>query len=162
MIALLVGTALALAALAFVLWPLFREPGPRALAPAAPPTESQEQTASQRAVEALREVEFDRQTGKLSESDYAALRATYTREALAAMRAEDAVAAVADDEVEAMVLAYRTRHPSCATCGPRPEGDAVYCSSCGGYLAGKCGRCGAAVTEAGARFCAACGNVLAA
>ena len=34
---------------------------------------------------ALREIEFDRETGKLSDDDYASLKAKYTGEALAAL-----------------------------------------------------------------------------
>jgi hypothetical protein len=157
---LIVGTVIALLALAFILYPLFSDAiGPRAQE--APPP--REPSATERAVAALREVEFDRHTGKLSDSDYATLKATYTQEALAAMRAEDAtVADVHDDEVEATILRYRARGRECLTCGPRPEPDAVYCSDCGYYLAGRCGRCGAGVSEVGARFCAACGASLAA
>ena len=159
MTALVVGTAVALLALAFVLYPLFSDAiAPRA--PEAPPP--REPSAAERAVAALREVEFDRHTGKLSDSDYAVLKATYTREALAAMRAEGAGATVNDDEVEATILRYRAPRRECPTCGPRPEPDAIYCSTCGYYLAGKCGQCGAPVSETGARFCAACGAGLAA
>jgi len=160
MTALLVGAALALAALAFVLYPLFRDapPAPPAAAPARPA-----ETASARAVAALREVEFDRETGKLSDSDYAALKAAYTSEALAALRAEDATqAAVRDTQAEALIRAYRARNVVCESCGPRPEPDAIYCSQCGRYLAGACGSCGSPVTEAGARYCGACGEALAA
>ena len=38
---------------------------------------------------ALREIEFDRATGKLSDVDYADLKTRYTREAIDAMRRED-------------------------------------------------------------------------
>jgi rRNA maturation endonuclease Nob1 len=113
-------------------------------------------------------VEFDRHTGKLSDSDYATLKATYTREALAAIRTEQAtteqatITAVNDDEVEATILRYRVARRECPTCGPRPEPDAVYCSSCGRRLGGPCDRCGASVPEAGARFCARCGHQFAA
>jgi hypothetical protein len=79
------------------------------------------------------------------------------------MRAEGAAAAAVDDEeVEATILRYRAPRRECPTCGPRPEPDAVYCSACGHYLAGKCGRCGAPVSETGARYCATCGAALAA
>lgn len=159
MIALVLGTVLALAALAFVLVPLFAAPrapqlaSPRSSAPDAPVD----------AIAALREVEFDRETGKLSDSDYATLKAEYTRDALAALRAQDAATSgVSDAEVEAMILAYRTPRRSCDTCGPRPEADALYCSSCGRFLAGECARCGSSVTEPGARYCPACGATLAA
>jgi hypothetical protein len=161
---LIIGTALAIAALGFVLYPLFREGAP-VVRRASPVRRSREQSAAERAVAILREVEFDRETGKLSESDYDALKSTYTREALAAMRSEDSAAAVAgvpDDEVEAVILKYRARPTACESCGPRPEPDAIYCSSCGRYLAGVCGGCGARITETGARFCPACGGSLAA
>jgi hypothetical protein len=159
--ALLVGTALALVALAFVLHPLFRDSAPASAAPE--PARDHEPSERERAIAALREVEFDRETGKLSDSDYAALKSTYTRKALAALRAEESpAAALPDDEVEAVILAYRARHSECQTCGPRPEPDAIYCSSCGRYLAGACGRCGAPVTEPAARFCSVCGGTLAA
>lgn len=159
MIPLVLGTVLALAALAFVLVPLFVAPRARegtAPRPSAP-------DASVDAIAALREVEFDRETGKLSDSDYATLKAEYTRDALAALRAQDAAPpGVSDAEVEAMILAYRAPRRSCATCGPRPEADARYCSTCGRFLSGECARCGASVTEAGARYCPACGATLAA
>jgi len=160
MMPLLLGTALALGALAFVLVPLFRETP--LVVEAAPAVDPQESSPSQRAIDALREVEFDRETGKLSESDYTTMKATYTREALAAMRAEEsAKAPVSDDELEAMILAYRSP-AACAHCGAASEPDAVYCSSCGRYLPGQCHRCGAEVTEPGARFCTSCGETLAA
>lgn len=161
-VALVAGTALAVAGLAVVLYPLFAEPGP-ARAPGAQPTA---QTGErERAVDALREIEFDRETGKLSDVDYRELKATYTREAVAAMRAEESAAVLADaetDPAEAAVLAYRQRVHACVRCGPRPEPDAEYCSSCGGYLRGRCGHCAAVVSEAGAAFCTSCGSTLAA
>jgi hypothetical protein len=112
------------------------------------------------AVVALREIEFDRATGKLSDADYEELRTRYTESALQAMRS--GAASAPDDAAEAAVLAYRSRMKSCARCGPRPEPDAVYCSSCGSFLPGECASCGARVTEPGAAFCTSCGRQLAA
>ena len=106
MTALLVGTALAVASLLYVLYPIFRtELAPiRRPVPAAPRRQSP-------AVDSLRELEFDRQTGKISESDYAELKTRYTEQALTVMRAGNL--------------------PVCERCGPRPEADAEYCSNCG-------------------------------
>jgi hypothetical protein len=116
MIPMIVGTALAILALCFVLYPLFREPlGLQARTPA--PGRSVGVTT---AVDALREIEFDHATGKLSDTDYAELKSSYTQTAVEAMRGSDA--AVASDVI-------------CARCGPRPERDAVYCSECGRALA---------------------------
>jgi hypothetical protein len=104
------------------------------------------ETPKGRALAALREIEFDRATGKLSDADYEELTARYSAEALQHLRAEEAAAAPADGT------------PTCPACGPRPESDALFCSSCGRNLApvGTCTGCGAARAP-GARFCTECG-----
>jgi len=118
------------------------------------------------AVAALRELEFDRATGKLSDADYAELKARYTRAAVTAMRRTGTPAKPpgrpTDAEVEAQVRAHRQRLAGCPTCGPRPEPDAVYCSNCGRYLSDRCAACGAPVVAPEARYCINCGNRLAA
>ena len=156
---LIVGAILAVIALVIVLYPLFNElsiPSRRALKPDGA-------TPSVEAVQALREIEFDRETGKLSDGDYAALKTRYTREAVAAMRDEESgVASPAGDAAEAVILQYRRRQLGCSVCGPRPEPDAIYCSTCGRYLAASCAHCHAPITEIGARFCRSCGETLAA
>jgi hypothetical protein len=161
-VALVVGTALAIGALVFVLYPLFFEPQ-RSRRVSASRTQS---LTDDVAVAALREIEFDRATGKLSESDYAQLKEQYTSQALAAMRrtsSSDIGAPASDaDDVEAAIRAYRAARPICAVHGIRPEPDAVFCSECGRYLAGSCEQCGRRVEEVGARFCASCGHRLAA
>ena len=159
---LIIGTVIALIAVAFVLIPLFRDDVESPRRSAGPlPTDHR---GDDDAVGALREIEFDRATGKLSDSDYAALKSRYTAEALDAMRAAESEAATPDvsDLAEEAILRYRQRAVGCATCGPRPEPDALYCSTCGRYLPGRCNGCDAAVSEPGARFCASCGKTLAA
>jgi hypothetical protein len=163
-VALIVGTLLAVGALAFVLYPLFFGSNRRVYhAPLAP-----RQSEREVAVAALREIEFDRATGKLSDLDYAELKGRYTEEALVAMRREDARDAAApsadpvDDDIERAVRAYREQHPACPTCGPRPEDDAAFCSNCGRYLHDRCADCGAPVVALDARYCENCGNRLAA
>ena len=112
MTALVVGTLLALAALTWVLLPLF---APATLAssrqPASPRPDSEEEDPS---IQALREFEFDRASAKLSEEDYESLKARYMRQAVTSLRSGGT--------------------PICENCGPRPERDAVYCSKCGGML----------------------------
>jgi len=141
-----------------------------------------EETPKGLALAALKEIEFDRETGKLSDEDYAFLKSKYTGAALEALRAESAEAVVRPEpaesggggDVEAMIAA-RVRAlrsaatsappgaPVCPTCGPRPEPDAVFCSTCGQRLqeGGACAGCGAAL-EPGNRFCEQCGTGVAA
>jgi hypothetical protein len=164
-IALVVGTLLAIGAMAFVLAPLFREP---ALIPAPARRPAADAGARERAaVDALREIEFDRATGKLADGDYAALKARYTAEAVAALRAGSAASArqVDESDVEAAIRRAkeaRAAHPACPVHGPRPEDDALYCSDCGRFLGGACAHCGATSLAPGARFCEHCGHRLAA
>lgn len=102
---LVIGTLLAIAALSFVLYPLLigAYPGP---------VERTGETHSEnRAVDALREIEFDRATGKLSDTDYDALKASYTQQAINAMRSSN-------DSV-------------CENCGYETEAGAKFCSRCG-------------------------------
>ena len=112
MTALVIGTALAVASLCYVLYPLLR-PG-AALATPLPSRPGTERPSS--AVDALRELEFDRQTGKISDADYGSLKARYTEEAVTSMRAVD------------------SGGRACPSCGPRPEADAGFCSNCGARL----------------------------
>jgi hypothetical protein len=136
-----------------------------------------EETPKGVALTALKEIEFDRETGKLSDADYEFLKAKYTGQALEALRAEKASGGV--DDVEAMIAARvqslrsaTTSTPStrgldssrsCPSCGPRPETDALFCSTCGGRLplAGTCAGCGAALA-ADSQFCERCGARVAA
>jgi hypothetical protein len=158
-IPLVVGAILAVIALVIVLYPLFDElsvPSRRSRKP-------EGATPQAEAVQALREIEFDRETGKLSDSDYASLKSRYTRDAVAAMRDQEAgVAGESGDAAEAVILQYRRRQLGCTVCGPRPELDAIYCSTCGRYLAASCTHCHAPITEIGARYCNSCGETLAA
>lgn len=157
LVALVVGTALAVGALAFVLYPLFFDVKRRTASRPALPKES----PSDSAIRALREIEFDRATGKLSDADYAELRRDYGNRAVSEMRANTSTpSAPTSDPVEAKVRAWRESHRECKTCGVRPESDAAYCSTCGSYLDGRCDACGREIAETSAGFCSHCGSTL--
>jgi len=110
---ILIGTALALVALAFVLFPLFND----ALEFGSASSTRTPTDRTSTAIDALREIEFDHVTGKLTDHDYEALKASYTQQAVVAMRGE----------AHAVIV--------CGVCGPRPETNAVFCSACGRQLA---------------------------
>lgn len=105
MSALVIGTLLAIAALSFVLYPLLIGAYPSS-------TEKiGEKLSENRAVDALREIEFDRETGKLSDTDYDALKTSYTQKAIDAMRSSG--------------------NGVCSNCGYQTEAGAKFCSRCG-------------------------------
>ena len=127
------GVAAVLGALLLwmVLGPLLRK-----AAPADRPLEPEDPAETSRgvALAALRELELDREMGKLSASDYESLKASYTAEAVAALRAD----AVPDIEslVSARVRALSEPPPAfCSACGSRAEPDGLFCSNCGVRLA---------------------------
>jgi rRNA maturation endonuclease Nob1 len=173
----LAAAVVGVAVLWLVLQPVLRPSGREIL-----PTEpiDPEETPKGVALTALKEIEFDKETGKLSDADYEYLKGKYTAAALDALRHEPEE--VASDDIEAMVAAkvraLRSAsaaipsdastpppgsNPACTTCGPRPEPDATFCSSCGRRLSPRavCDRCGAALSP-DSRFCESCGRQVAA
>jgi len=143
---------LALAALAFVAYPLVRGIRERRV-PAMPDMETQ---AVYEDAEAL---ELDFRTGKLDAEEYQSLR--------------QGAAAGADDELEKRIKALRKerkQRPAPAVAGARRQcskcrapyepGD-LFCAKCGATLGqGRaCGNCGAPYDE-GDRFCVKCGKAL--
>ena len=165
MLEFVVGVLLASAAVWFVLTPIFRYVPAAASDADLMEDQDPEDDMSPQAValRALKEIEFDRATGKLSDADYDSLHRRYTAEALAALRAGSATPAPAAERAPAAAKA-RPATPTCPTHGPRPEPDAVFCSDCGrrlGAAPGYCARCGTTL-EQGARYCNSCGTRVAA
>ena len=123
MMALEIAGALAIALL--VIWvvfePLLGSPRPGLMIPE---PDAAEETRRGIALIALKEIEFDRETGKLSDDDYEMLKERYSAEALNALAEEERAAPSA-------VLAAVSAAVICPRCGPRSEGDALFCSSCG-------------------------------
>ena len=173
----LIAALVAVAVLWLVCQPILR-PGHQE--ERAPEPLDPEETPKGIALTALKEIEFDRETGKLSDSDYEFLKGKYTALALDALRQESEAAAF--DDVEAMIAAKvralrsasaatssnastrdSTVSPPCALCGPRPESDAIFCSTCGRRLVSPsaCASCGAALSP-DSRFCESCGRQVAA
>src|SRR5205809_3440466 len=161
MLELILGIVLATAATYFVLLPILRPAVESAGAPSADEGEDAADDMSPQtvALRALKEIEFDRATGKLSDADYEQLKAKYTAEALAAMRGEGAgYAARGEPDFPKQEMpappppprrAPLTAHRAhCPEHGARPEPDAAFCSECGrrlGTAPGYCVRCGTAL-----------------
>ncbi len=148
---LALGLLVALVAVFLVLEPVFRPTGFRV--PTSADDEEVDPALARRdlALAALKEIDFDQATGKLSDDDYERLRGKYTTEALEALRAAEPAAppapalgeggngngaAPTDDAVEAMITSARKSSKAkgrkfCIECGSVMEGSGRFCVECG-------------------------------
>ncbi len=157
---LAVGLVLGLISLTFVVYPLFK--GRTTLEP--PAKEENEQVlelASQRdsAYAAIKELEFEHEIGSLSDDDFQDLDQRYKTKAVTILKELDSAdqGQPAEDELEAAIRRRRTAQRSGSLdteleaeirerrAGPQ-RGD--FCTQCG------------AKSQAGNRFCSACGAKL--
>jgi len=145
------GLLIAVLAVLLVLEPVLRAGAGVAVRPVAIFSDSDDeddpvQRRRDRALAALKEIEFDHATAKLSDTDYERLRTSYTAEALEALRATDgaapAPAGVAaepvDDAVERLIASARAQAKGkkfCMECGSTLEGSGRFCVECGSKVA---------------------------
>lgn len=109
-----------------------RPPAQRAAPPPRP------DRAKNAALAAIREIEFDYATGKLSAEDYTDLRARYETKAVEAMERQTARGAPPrTDRIEAEIRAARARKVPvyCAACGAALPPAARFCPACGAAAA---------------------------
>jgi hypothetical protein len=125
---LLAGVVIALLAVALVLEPIVR-PVPEAsiLRPDSDDDDvSPEQRRRDRALAALKEIEFDKATGKLSDVDYQRMYQQYAAEAVVALKEAEAPAQHTGPSVR------RSPVPRfCEECGTMLEGSGKFCVECG-------------------------------
>jgi hypothetical protein len=162
MLELMVGILLATGATYFVLRPILWPQAELDIPPGDEGDDPNDDLSPQAvALRALKEIEFDRAMGKLSDADYDELHAKYQGEALAALRGVEEPRLTPGASPG---IAKPAPRAVCPTDGPRPEPDAAFCSACGrrlGTAPGYCARCGSAL-ETDARYCNRCGSRVAA
>jgi len=124
------GLALVAAVAIFTAWPLLRgaEPEPEVRGGEASARLAHERDA---ALAAIREIDFDHGTGKLSDEDHAALRAELERRALAAIAALERPAALGPEAAAEAAAEF------CAHCGHPLAPDARFCTRCGARRGAK-------------------------
>ena len=173
MLELITGIVVAVVAIGVVLEPLLRADSRRGVWSHVPDVaddfvdlEDSDSPTSQ-ALLALREIEFDKATGKLSEADYASLKHKYEESAVSAIRDERASSPSEEDgdAAEAMIARAKSKRLTvCPTCQHALETGSIFCSSCGRSLVVENApmrgwMCGADL-PGGAKYCAECGTML--
>ena len=120
----------------FIAYPLFRQ---RSLSFDAVENERLRELYSKRdtTYSIIKELEFDFQSGMLTEEDYQDLETKYKREAVSILKDIDKLKQGGDveEEIERQVLELRQGEGCfCPQCGAKCQGDDHFCSRCGTSL----------------------------
>jgi len=107
---------------------------------------------------ALRDLDFDYQTGKIAEQDYTLLRSELLAQAAQLIQSQE----TEDEAIEKLIRARRealsvVEARKCSQCGRKLSADDCFCSACGQPVGVSCPQCGKSITSED-RFCSACGE----
>lgn len=149
-VAIVIGGLLLGCAGAFVLKPLRSRPVPAARKTGAAGGSHDARAGRSAALSALRDLDFDFQTGKVNEQDYPALRQQLVAEAARYMQAQ-----TEDEKLESLIRVHKASQgkqaagpqagssaagsSTCPSCGKRVKADDLFCRSCGARLEARAG-----------------------
>ena len=116
-------------------------------------------TRREAVLSAIRDLDFDFKTGKVSEEDYTPLRAQLMAEAAQYIEQETAE----EKKLEALIQTRRASQKqtmNCDQCGAPMETGQKFCSKCGAAVHKEsCPSCGQKI-RSGDQFCSSCGTRL--
>ena len=151
-----IGLVLFAAALAYISLP-FRQK--RLTHASSSATSLQKQGHGEAILSALRDLDFDFKTGKISEEDYTPLRTHLVAEVAQYIEAEEK----REKQLETLIQTRRAtkkENTTCHHCGAPMKADQRFCSKCGSAAGNEpCPSCGKNI-QAGDLFCASCGTEL--
>ena len=134
----LAGLVLFLVTIPFVVRPLLN--GKRTTPSAADPFQATPRDRHTVALLALRDLEFDHRTGKITDEDYAGLRADLMAQAATTLELNEKQTAELDARIEEEVRNRRQRASQsragrfCSQCGHAVKSDDRFCAACGSQL----------------------------
>lgn len=108
---------------------------------------------------ALRNLDFDFKTGKITEDDYVPLRTQLMEEAARYIELDSEE----EDKLETLIQSRRAalqKSQGCGTCGAPLEAGQRFCANCGSAVQQEnCPSCGRKI-RSGDQFCSSCGTKL--
>ena len=153
---LLIGTVLLVVSLVFISLP-FRQRQPANLKRSK--AEAQSESRREAIFSALRDLDFDFNTGKVGEEDYTPLRVQLLGEAAQYIEQEKRE----EEQLEALIQSRRANQKQsirCDHCDAPMEAGQKFCSKCGSAVNEKsCPSCGQKI-RSDDQFCSSCGNRL--
>ena len=151
--ALIIGIVLLVATAAYIALP-FRQKRHNNLSTSKPAVTSK--SRHEEILLALRDLDFDFKTGKVSEEDYQPLRTQLLAEAAQYIESEKKE----EEQLEALIQSRRNgkRQNKCEHCGATLEAGQRFCSKCGASVNSEsCPSCGKKI-RLGDTFCSSCGT----
>lgn len=165
----LLGTAMVLAAIAIVAWPLLKSKSDGGQPESPEDTQLADLLLQKDALfSAISELDLDHAMGNLSRKDYSELLQRYEQKGASVVRDIDELQKERKEEMEAVieqqVLALRRKRVpvvpgvglNCGNCGAEVDSGDNFCRQCGSVASLICSDCGA-TNEIGDRFCTECG-----
>jgi ribosomal protein S13 len=156
--AILVGTGLLILTALFVANPLVNKKGRKTTAASTKlPTISNQYAET---LIALRDLDFDQRTGKITDEDYAKLRAELLVKASRELQVKNQQEKELNDLIEGAIRSRKKeKQPArtCKQCGSNQKTTDRFCSACGASLTPVCQNCGHEI-KPGDLFCTGCGQ----
>lgn len=155
---ILIGLALLIATIPWVISPILNEKKRRSKLEIVEPILEGDPHAE--GLLALRDLEFDHRTGKVTDADYIALRVELLNQIAASLEAKEKINAKIDALLEKKIQSRRLSKPdskACGQCGFALEPTDRFCRSCGAPVDEVCTKCGG-VIHAVDQFCSTCGT----
>ncbi len=105
----------------------------------------------------IKDLDFEKASGKLSEADYESARNDYVARVSAANARIDELAPQPKTKSKKAAPKNQRETSACASCGEANPKGSKFCLECGSALTALCGACGEGLPTA-AKFCNACGE----
>ena len=142
----------------FVLYPVFAEARAGVLGDSAETLALRDlEEKKARLYTAIKDLDFEKDSGKVSSVDYESARRDYLAQAADVMARIDDLAAEKTTSSEEEPAQKKVSPRACSACGEANSKNAKFCIGCGRTFEFNCSRCGESLPER-AKFCSECGH----